>query len=296
MSIDVDAEQKVGTGEGAKAPEGSSHRFTTGKMGAYLLLSALALFALIPFSWLLLAAFDSDASISVEVPKTWTFGNFTNLFANEDGVRLMVNSLIYAGGATIILVVVTTLAGYALSRYDFPGRRALMLGILLTRVIPPTATIAPLYVIATDLGFLNTYHGVVLILAAIEAPLALWIMKGFFDTVPIEIEEAAWVDGANRLQAAFRVVLPLAGPGVGAGALIAFIGAWNEFLIPLVLISDQDKIPISIGLFRAWVSYTQVDWGFLAALAIIYVIPAVLFYALARRALQASLAGGLAGT
>ena len=248
------------------------------------------------FSWLLFAAFDSDASISVEVPRAWTLGNFTNLFANEDGVRLMVNSLIYAGGATIILVVVTTLAGYALSRYDFPGRRALMLGILLTRVIPPTATIAPLYVIATDLGFLNTYHGVVLILAAIEAPLALWTMKGFFDAVPREIEEAAWVDGANRLQAAFRVVLPLAGPGVGAGALIAFIGAWNEFLIPLVLISDQDKIPISIGLFRAWVSYTQVDWGFLAALAIIYVIPAVVFYLFARRALQASLAGGLAGT
>ena len=293
MSVDVIADQKDATSGRLRR---SSRRRSPGKIGAYLLLSALALFALIPFSWLLLAAFDSDASISVEVPKTWTIANFTNLFANEDGVRLMVNSLIYAGGATIILVVVTTLAGYALSRYDFRGRRVLMLGILLTRVIPPTATIAPLYVIATDLGFLNTYHGVVLILAAIEAPLALWIMKGFFDTVPIEIEEAAWVDGANRLQAAFRVVLPLAGPGVGAGALIAFIGAWNEFLIPLVLISDQDKIPISIGLFRAWVSYTQVDWGFLAALAIIYVIPAVVFYALARRALQASLAGGLAGT
>ncbi|MDQ3767273.1 MAG: carbohydrate ABC transporter permease [Actinomycetota bacterium] len=291
MSPDVATEQKVARGE-----RRSSRSHSTGRIGAYLLLSALALFALIPFSWLLLAAFDGDASISVQVPKTWTIANFTNLFANEDGVRLMVNSLIYAGGATTILVVVTTLAGYALSRYDFRGRRVLMLGILLTRVIPPTATIAPLYVIATDLGFLNTYHGVVLILAAIEAPLALWIMKGFFDTVPIEIEEAAWVDGANRLQAAFRVVLPLAGPGVGAGALIAFIGAWNEFLIPLVLISDQDKIPISIGLFRAWVSYTQVDWGFLAALAIIYVIPAVVFYALARRALQASLAGGLAGT
>jgi multiple sugar transport system permease protein len=296
MSVDITAEQEVATTGHLRDAKRPSRRHSPGEIGAYLLLSALSLFALIPFSWLLLAAFDGDASISVEVPETWTIGNFTNLFANEDGVRLMLNSLIYAGGATIILVVVTTLAGYALSRYDFRGRRVLMLGILLTRVIPPTATIAPLYVIATDLGFLNTYHGVVLILAAIEAPLALWIMKGFFDTVPMEIEEAAWVDGANRLQAAFRVVLPLAGPGVGAGALIAFIGAWNEFLIPLVLISDQDKIPISIGLFRAWVSYTQVDWGFLAALAIIYVIPAVVFYALARRALQASLAGGLAGT
>lgn len=266
-----------------------------GTTAAYLILSALALFALVPFSWLVLAALDPDASIFVEVPKAWTLGNFVNLFANEDGVRLMINSLVYAGGATAILIVVTTLGGYALSRFDFPGRRALMLGVLLTRVIPPTATIAPLYVIATGLGFLNTYHGVILILAAIEAPLALWIMKGFFDTVPMEIEEAAWVDGASRLQATFRVVLPLAGPGVAAGGLIAFIGAWNQFLIPLVLVSDQDKIPISIGLFRAWVSYTRVDWGFLAALAIVYVIPAVVFYVIARRALQTSLAGGLAG-
>ena len=146
------------------------------------------------------------------------------------------------------------------------------------------------------LGFLDTYYGVTLVLASWQLPLALWLMKGFFDTVPIQIEEAAWVDGATRLKAAFRVVLPLAGPGVGAAALIAFIGAWNEFLIPLVLISDPDKQPIALGLFRAYISYTQVDWGFLAALSVVYVIPAVVFYVVARRALQQSVAGGLAGT
>jgi multiple sugar transport system permease protein len=275
----------------------SPRRWGSGtKAAAYLVLVALALFVLIPFSWLVLAAFDPRASIFVKVPETWTLDNFTNLFANEDGLRLIQNSLIYAGGATLVLIVVTTLAGYALSRFDFPGRRPLMLGILLIRVIPPTGTIAPLYVIATDLGFLNTYHGVILVLAALEAPLVLWIMKGFFDTVPMEIEEAAWVDGAGRLRATFQMVLPLAGPGVAAGGLIGFIGAWGQFLVPLVLISDQDKIPISIGLFRAWVAYTRVDWGFLAALAIVYVIPAIVFYVVARRALQASIAGSLAGT
>jgi ABC-type glycerol-3-phosphate transport system permease component len=267
-----------------------------GEAAAYLVLVALAIFVVIPFSWLVLAAFDSRATIFLKVPETWTLQNFGNLFANQDGFRLILNSLIYAGGATVVLIVATTMAGYVLSRFDFHGRRPLMFGILLIRVIPPTATIAPLYVIATSLGFLNTYRGVILILAAMEAPLVLWIMKGFFDTVPIEIEEAAWVDGASRLGALFRIVLPLAGPGVAAGGLIGFIGAWNQFLIPLVLISDQDKMPISIGLFRAWVSYTRVDWGFLAALAIVYVVPAVVFYVVARRALQASIAGSLAGT
>jgi multiple sugar transport system permease protein len=299
MSRDVD----VATTEPRARPRQPSTRErparvgrSLAKTGAYLVLVALALFAIVPFSWLALAAFDRQASIFVKVPERWTLGNFVNLFVNEDGLRLILNSLVYSGGATLVLIVVATMAGYVLSRYQFPGRRTFMLGILLLRVIPPTAIIAPLYVIATGLGFLDTYYGVTLVLASWQLPLALWLMKGFFDTVPIQIEEAAWVDGATRLQAAFRVVLPLAGPGVGAAALIAFIGAWNEFLIPLVLISDPDKQPIALGLFRAYISYTQVDWGFLAALSVVYVIPAVVFYVVARRALQQSVAGGLAGT
>jgi multiple sugar transport system permease protein len=282
------------TSQAAARRPGVRVRRSLARTGAYLILVALALFAIVPFSWLVLAAFDRQASIFVKVPTAWTLENFVNLFTNQDGLRLIVNSLIYSGGATLVLVVVATMAGYVLSRYSFPGRRTLMLGILLIRVIPPTAIIAPLYIIATSLGFLNTYYGVTLVLASWQLPLALWLMKGFFDTVPIQIEEAAWVDGATRLKAAFRVVLPLAGPGVGA--LIAFIGAWNEFLIPLVLISDPDKQPIALGLFRAYISYTQVDWGFLAALSMVYVIPAVVFYVVARRALQQSVAGGLAGT
>lgn len=270
--------------------------YSPAKLAAYLVLVALAVFSLVPFGWVLLAAFDPDATIYFRVPENWTFENFANLFGEGDGLLLIANSLIYTLGATAVLMVVTTLAGYGLSRYRFPGSRTLLLSILLIRIVPPTATIVPLYVISTNLGLLNTYHGVILILAALEAPLAIWIMKGFFDTVPIEIEEAAWVDGATRLTAAFRVVLPLAGPGVAATGLIGFIGAWNQFLVPLVLISDQEKIPISVGMFRAWVSYTQVDWGFLAALSVIYVLPAVIFYLVARRALQSSLAGGLSGT
>ena len=276
----------------AARPGGSAR---LGPAAAYAILAVLVLFALGPFSWVLLAAFDPDANIFVQAPRTVSLENFQNAFTDAGGLGLIVNSLIYAGGATLVLVLVTTLGGYALSRYDFPGRRTFMLSILLVRVIPPTATIVPLFVLSKDLGFVDTHHGVILVLASLNVPLGLWIMKGFFDTVPIDIEEAAWVDGANRLQTAFRIVLPLAGPGVAAGALIGFIGAWGEFLIPLVLISDPEKMPISIGLFRAWLNYTNVDWGLLAALSIIYMVPAVAFYVVARRALQSSLAGGLAG-
>jgi multiple sugar transport system permease protein len=266
------------------------------RTGAYAILFVVGVFALLPFSWVILAAFDTRATTFAKLPHAWTLSNFAHVFSHAGGLRLVINSLIYAGGATAVLIVVTTLAGYALSRFDFPGRRSLMLGLLLTRVIPPTATIAPLYDIAIRLHLTDSYVGMILILSALEIPLGVWIMKGFFDTVPIKIEEAAWVDGAYRLKTAFRIVLPLAGPGVAAAALIAFIDAWGDFLIPLILLSDPNKTPISIGLFRAWTSYTQVDWGLLGALSIVYMIPAVVFYVFARRALARGLTGALAGT
>jgi multiple sugar transport system permease protein len=271
-------------------------RDSVARIAAYAILFVFVAFALVPFSWVLLGAFDAHASAFAKVPEQWTLSNFAHVFSHAGGLRLVINSLIYAGGATAVLVLVTTLAGYALSRFDFPGRRALMLGLLLTRVIPPTATIAPLYDIAIRLHLTDSYFGMILILSALEIPLGVWIMKGFFDTVPVEIEEAGWVDGAYRLRTAFRIVLPLAGPGVAAAALIAFIDAWGDFLIPLILLNDPNKIPISIGLFRAWTSYTQVDWGLLAALSIVYMIPAVVFYVVARRALERGLTGALAGT
>jgi multiple sugar transport system permease protein len=267
-----------------------------GRPLAYLALGLLTVFALVPFSWVVLAAFDGDASIFAKWPDTWTLDNFRRVFSEAGGGRLVLNSTVYSGGATVVLVLVTTMGGYALSRYDFPGRRTLMLGLLLTRVVPPTATIAPLFVVAIQLHLNDTYLGMILILAALEVPLGLWIMKGFFDTVPIEIEEAAWMDGASRLRTAFDIVLPLAGPGVAAAALIGFIGAWGDFLIPLILISDENKLPISVGLFRAYIAYTKVDWGLLAALSIVYMLPAIAFYAIARRALARGLSGGLAGT
>lgn len=265
------------------------------QFGAYGLLVLLAIFSLVPFAWVVLAAFDAHATIYFQIPRTWTLQHVIDLFTEADGVRLIVNSLIYTLGATVVTIIVCTMGGYVLSRFAFPGSRVLLLGILLLRIVPPTATIVPLYLLATSLGFRDTYHGVILVLAALQTPLALWMLKGFFDAVPIAIEEAALVDGASRLRAAFQVVLPLAGQGVAAAGLIGFIGAWSEFLIPLVLISDQDKMPISIGMFRAWISYTQVDWGLLAALSITYMIPAVVFYVIARRALQSSIAGGLSG-
>jgi multiple sugar transport system permease protein len=262
-----------------------------------LVLFLLAAFCALPFGWLFLASLDPLAGVYLELPQRIGLDNFVRVFTRAASARLLVNSVIMAGGAVVLLLVVCTLAGYALSRFEFRGRRALLFGILLTRVVPPAATIAPLYAICLRLGLVDTYQGLILVLAAQQLPFVLWMMKGFFDTVPVELEEAAWIDGAGRVGTAFRVVLPLAAPGVAAAGLFAFIGAWSEFLTPLVLVSSPERWPISLGLFRAWVAYTIVDWGQLAAMSLLYMAPAVIFYLVVRRyLLKATLLGGLHGT
>lgn len=263
---------------------------------AYALLVGLGVFCVLPFGWVVLAAVDPNAGLYLAVPVRPSLENFGRFFGDAGFVRLLLNSLIYSGGATVVTTACCVLGGYALSRYAFPGRRTLMFGILLTRIIPVTATIAPLYLIALRLGLADTYHGLILILAAQHIPLSMWILKGFFDTIPGELEEAAWIDGAGRLGSAVRIVLPLAAPAVAAAALFTFIETWGDFLTPLILIQNPDQFPLSIGLFRAYTGRNVIDWGLLTAVSVVYMLPSLIFYLLVRRYLmRATVAGALHG-
>lgn len=270
-------------------------------LGAYAMLSILALFCAVPFTWLFLAAFSAHATPYVELPSRITFDNVVHMFTESAAGQLLLNSMIMAGGAVILVTITCTLAGYALSRLKFPGKRALMFAILLSRLVPPTATIVPLFSLLLFIDpyfkMTDSYQGMIIVLAAYQVPLVLWILKEFFDTVPLELEEAAWIDGAGRFTSAWRIVFPLALPGVAAAALFAFIGAWGEFLVPLILLSSQDKWPLSLGIFRAYLATYQIDWGQFAALSMLYMIPAVVFFVVARRFLIRSMMGGaMAGT
>jgi len=262
----------------------------------YLFLACLAVFCAVPFVWIVLASFDPHAGVHLQIPTTIDLSNYARFLTDPKFSRFVINSLIMAGGATILAVATSVLGGYALSRFSFPGRRTLMFAILMTRIIPVSATIAPLYLIVQRIGLVDTYQGMILVLAAQQLPLALWLMKGFFDTVPIDLEEAAWVDGAGRLGSAIRIVLPLAAPGVGAVALFAFIEAWGDFLTPLILITSSDKTPLSIGLFQAFTYRNQIDWGLLTAISVVYMLPTVVLYILVRRyLLRATIVGALQG-
>ena len=265
------------------------------QLGVYAVVTVLALFCVIPFAWVLLTSIDKNAGLYLQAP-TPTLANFVKFFTEEGTPRLLANSLWIAFASTALTLAFAIFGAYALSRFRFFARRTLMFSILLIRVVPPTATIVPLYMIMINLSLNNTYTGLILVEAAYQLPLALWLLKGFIDSIPVELEEAAWIDGCSRLTGAWRVVFPLARPGVGACALFSFINVWGDFLTPLVLLQSPEKYPISIGMFRAFSGRNQVDWGLLTSTAVLYMVPTVVLYLFVRRyLLRATVSGALKG-
>jgi multiple sugar transport system permease protein len=260
-----------------------------------MLIALLVVFCIVPFAWVVLSAVDAHAGPNVQAPSV-SFDNFVRFFTESGTPRLLVNSLVIGVGATAINLVLGLAGGYALARFNFRGRRLFMFGILLVRVVPAPATIVALYLIMVKLQLINTLHGLILVEAVLQLPITLWLLKGTVSAVPLELEEAAWLDGSTRIQAIRRVVLPLVGPGLGAAAMLTFMGVWGDFLTPLVMLQSQDLYPLSIGLFRAFSEHNRVDWGLLAASSIVYVAPPAILYVFVRKhLLRSSLGGALKG-
>ena len=286
------AAHRPGRGTG---PRGAMARAALRRTGIYFVIGLLSVFCVVPFAWVVLASVDKTAGLYLELPSL-TIENLRRFFSDPTTPRLLFNSLLISGGATLLALVLALFGGYALSRFKFFGRRTLMFTILLVRVVPATATIVPLYIMMIRLHLNNSYTGLILVEAAYQLPLVLWLMKGFFDSIPVELEEASWIDGCSRLGGAVRIVFPLSRPGLGAAALFTFINVWGDFLTPLVLLQSAEKYPISIGMFRAFSAHNQVDWGLLTATAVLYMVPTVLLYLFARRyLLKATFTGALKG-
>jgi multiple sugar transport system permease protein len=293
MAVDAPARPEVFRESTPRRRPRSAHVLK--QVGAYLVVTVLALFCVVPFAWVLLTSVDGEAGLYLKPPSP-TVQNFVRFFTDEGTPRLLFNSLFIAVGATVLTLAFAVFGAYALSRFRFFGRRTLMFSILLIRVVPATATIVPLYMIMIILRLNNTYTGLILVEAAYQLPLALWMLKGFIDSIPVDLEEAAWIDGCSRMRGAVRVVFPLVRPGVGAAALFTFINVWGDFLTPLVLLQSPEKYPISIGMFRAFSGRNQVDWGLLTSTAVLYMLPTVVLYLFVRRyLLKATVSGALKG-
>ena len=193
----------------------------------------IAIFAFFfgPISWLLLASFNPTPSFAWAIPQPPTLMNYGQLFSESDILVWLRNSSVLAIGTMLATVSLAALAAYPLSRVSFPGKAVFMYTLLLARVMPIAAVIIPIFSIAVLLNLVNRFEGAILVLTAMQLPISLWILKGFVDSIPIELEKSAWLDGCDRMTALLRIVFPLLGPGVAVTALFAFLGAWGDFLI-----------------------------------------------------------------
>ncbi|MBV9228287.1 MAG: carbohydrate ABC transporter permease [Chloroflexi bacterium] len=261
----------------------------------YVLLTALGLFFLIPLGWPILASLNPQATLTVQLPKQWSLENFTTIIANGLVIPPFTNSFIIGVSTMLLVIVLSGLAAYPLCRYHFRFKGPLMYAILFASALPVLALVTPLYAMYVSLNLVDTLQGVILFFTASALPFSIWLMKNFLDTVPLELEEAAWIDGASILGSFVHVLLPLIGPGVAVVGVWSFIGAWTNFFVPLIVLQSQDLLPASVHIYTFFDAYGQVNYGQLAAYAMLYALPAVVLYTLVSRFFVKGISGGLKG-
>ncbi|MFC7439833.1 carbohydrate ABC transporter permease [Laceyella putida] len=267
----------------------------------HLILLVSSFLAVFPVIWILSTSFKPEAEVfsnSIElVPKTFTLENYTTVLTRSNGIFLtwFKNSALIALFTTLVGLVLSTTAAYAISRYKFRGRNGVELGILITQMFPGALLIIPLYLIVNKLGLLNSYFGVILAYSTVAVPFCVMNLKSFFDTIPYELEEAARVDGLSHFGTFTRIVLPLALPGLAVTAFYSFITAWNEFLIAITFLSDEHMYTLPIGL-QQFVNQYNTDYHYMAAAAILITLPALCFFLFAQKFLISGMtAGGTKG-
>jgi multiple sugar transport system permease protein len=258
-----------------------------------LLAAALILYGF-PFVYLLLTSFKTPLeAISVPpsvLPTQWTLENYVSALSREGVPAALVNSVITAVISTALSLVLAIPAAYAITRFRTPSGRVFIVAALVTRMVPTIAVGVPLVEIMRNLGITDTSFGLALAHTTISLPLSIWLMASFFEAVPDELDEAAKVDGCSRLQALWRVVLPVVTGGVAVTAIFAFLASWNEFLFALLLTSIRAQTtPIVIANFQ---SQFGLDWGGMTALAAVYSIPVILLTLLLQRHIVAGLTLG----
>lgn len=262
----------------------------------YVGIGCIVVFCLTPFYWMIVSAFrrPADQFDNSPLPAPVSTENFSGVFLPGNGfARALLNSLIVAGATTILTLIVGTFTAYALARLDFRFKNAVLALVIATSMFPGIAQIVPLLKLFTDIAWINTYQAMILPSLGFALPLAVWNLTVFFKQLPFELEQAAMVDGCTRGQAFRKIIIPLAAPGVFTTAIIAFIAAWNEFIIALSMVNKKEMqtATVAISKFTGAYGFDQ-PFGTQMAAGVIVTVPLVIVVLIFQRRIVAGLTAG----
>jgi len=275
----------------------------------HLLLVLMVIVTIYPILWVFTVAFSGEQSPSIvdlpldptfwdraraviPWPKTLSMSNFTAVFSEQPFARWLLNSAVVAAATTVLGVALACSAAYAFSRFKFPGRRAGLMAFLVSQMFPGVLMMIPLYIIIVKwLGLGSSWLALILVYTMTAIPFCVWMLKGYFDTIPRELEESALIDGASPARVFFQIVLPLARPAIAVTALFSFMTAWNEFIQAATFMDRETMYTAPVGL-RFFVGGFQQQWGYFSAGAIVTAIPVVVLFLFLQRYLVSGLTAG----
>ena len=262
---------------------------------SYAFLLTLLLIVVFPFFWMTITSFKSEdqmrSLVSMFWPSPFVTDNYRQLLGKTDFLAWYRNSIVVAFSSTLVAAAVGTIGAYALARLRFLGRAFMASAVLITYLVPPSILFIPLYAQIRNLGLADSLTGLVAAYPSFTVPFVTWLLMGYFESIPEELEESAMIDGATRFGAFYRVVLPLAAPGLLAAGLYAFTQAWNEFLYALVFITDVKLRTLPVGL-STFITGDVYGWGFLMAGAVLTTLPVIAAYIYLQRYMVEGLTAG----
>ena len=263
-------------------------------LGTELPVAAILAFALLPWLWMFLSSVRPDAELTETpiriIPHAFTLANHIELLQRTSFAQNLRDSLVVASGAVALGLLFSLPAAFAFSRFRFPGRNALRINFLVVNMFPVVLLILPLFIVFRQLGLIDTYFALIMGHATFTLPFAIWLMTSYIDGIPADLDEAAAIDGATRVQILTRVILPLVVPGLVAVGIYLFIASWNEYLFALMLAGRNVRtVTVALQLF---IGENEIHWGLLTAGGALVALPATLLFLLAKRRLVGGLTGG----
>lgn len=263
---------------------------------SHVVLAIWSIIVILPMVWTLVGSFKTTKEIFASpfgLPENWSFDNYVNAWVKNNFGLMFLNTVIVVGVALVLVMVLGAMCAYVLARFSLPGSRVVYYLMLAGLTFPIFLAIVPLFFILQGMGLLNTLPGLIITYVAFALPFTVFFLFSFFKSLPYEIQEAAYVDGASEWRTFFQVMLPMAKPGMAAVAIMNFLGLWNQFLLPISLNTDQDNYVLSQGManFASAAGY-QVDFGAMFAAVIITIVPVLIVYVMFQRQLQGSVSQG----